>query len=472
LALFAPQANAEPVAGLNTTYYTIDSVPPTRSNQIYTECGSEVENNINRSYDGEPYLNCTYDLFMVHMTGFITIPEHNTIEFWLASDDGGTINVDGNEWGNWWDQGCSATESGQIDIAAGSQSLDLWMYENGGGTCLMLAWNIDGAGWEIVPDSAFTTNDIPTDTTVPDTTIPDTTTTIQETTTTWASTTTFTTSTTTTSTIAPSTTVAVTPNLTTTTLQTIATYPPEPTMPEPPATVPLPQTTQPIETIPQETLNLPPEIVDTMPELVVTYPAVSSPQTLPFVDPTDTLPLPPDTLPDALQSDTSVPSPATTELPPDSQNNATEEVIKDPVTDEQFAEALSKIDDATKQEVQAIVEELLKGDLSTEQASELATSVTVLAAITGEEAQTIFNEIEPDQLTESDAALVAEALNDPSVPTEVKEAFEEVINIFGNNGFSDYVPVDSVVTVAVRRTIIAGTAILVAMPTPSARRKT
>jgi hypothetical protein len=243
-------------------------------------------------------------------------------------------------------------------------------------------------------------------------------------------------------------------------------------MPEPPTTVHQPQTTQPIETIPQETLNLPPEIVDTMPELVVTYPTVSSPQTLPFVDPTDTLPLPPDTLPDALQSDTSVLNPATTELPPDSQNDATEEVIKDPVTDEQFAEALSKIDDATKQEVQAIVTELLKGDLSTEQASELATSVTVLAAITGEEAQTIFNEIEPDQLTESDAALVAEALNDPSVPTEVKEAFEEVINIFGNNGFSDYVPVDSVVTVAVRRTIIAGTAILVAMPTPSARRKT
>ena len=28
-ALFAPQANAEPIAGLNTTYYTIDEIPPT-----------------------------------------------------------------------------------------------------------------------------------------------------------------------------------------------------------------------------------------------------------------------------------------------------------------------------------------------------------------------------------------------------------------------------------------------------------
>ena len=101
LALFAPQVNAEPVAGLQTRYFIIDEVPPTRSDNIYTECGSEVENNINRSYDGEPYLDCTVDLFMVNMTGFIEIPEHNTIEFWLASDDGGIINIDGNEWGNW-----------------------------------------------------------------------------------------------------------------------------------------------------------------------------------------------------------------------------------------------------------------------------------------------------------------------------------------------------------------------------------
>ena len=55
LALFAPQANAEPIAGLETRYFIIDEVPPTRSDDIHTECGSEVENNINRSYDGEPF---------------------------------------------------------------------------------------------------------------------------------------------------------------------------------------------------------------------------------------------------------------------------------------------------------------------------------------------------------------------------------------------------------------------------------
>jgi len=79
LALFAPSANAEPIAGLQATYYAIDTVPPTRSDNIYTVCGSEVENNINRNYNGEPFEDCTVDLFMVQMTGFIEIPVHDTI---------------------------------------------------------------------------------------------------------------------------------------------------------------------------------------------------------------------------------------------------------------------------------------------------------------------------------------------------------------------------------------------------------
>ena len=196
----APQnANAEPVAGLATTYYTIDEIPPVQSTSEYLVCGTETENNINRSYDGEPYEDCTGDLFMVHMTGYIDIPEHETIEFWLASDDGGEITIDGNTFGVWNDQGCSATESGPLQLDAGSQPLELWMYENGGGSCLMLAWNIDDQGWEMVSDSAFTTSSSPTTTTTTTsttsstTTLPITTTTVQSTTTTQTTTTTSTT---------------------------------------------------------------------------------------------------------------------------------------------------------------------------------------------------------------------------------------------------------------------------------------
>ena len=466
-ALFAPTANAEPIAGLNTTYYTIDEIPPTRSEQMYTVCGSEVENNINRSYDGEPYLDCTGDLFMVHMTGFIEIPAHDTIEFWLATDDGGIINIDGNEWGYWNDQGCSATESGQIDISAGSQPLDLYMYENGGGSCLMLAWKIDNQEWQIVPDSAFTTNGIPADTTVPDTTIPDTTTTIQETTTTWASTTTSTTTTTTTSTIAPSTTVPVVNVSTTLTPQIISTPLPEPTMPEPPATVPLPQIEMPaipeipdlppeIETFPPETLNLPPEIVDTMPFPVDTYPTVYPPDTLPFVgelfDPPDTMPLPPDTLPDAPETLDTLPIELIAELPPELVEALLDAGDTDiPLTEEQFDTVVDTIEDLDPEEAVALITQILATAVTPDQAEALASNPDVLAVITEEQATEIFETIEVQELDTTQIAELTEAIQ--SAPLAVQEAFENTIDIFG--GFDDYVPTGSNIPVGERRTLIA-----------------
>jgi len=465
---FVSPVSAEPLPGLATTYYTIDKVPPVKSDSIYTECGSEVENNINRSYDGEPYLDCTNDLFMVHMTGFITIPEHNTIEFWLASDDGGIINIGGNEWGNWGDQGCSATESGQIYIVAGSIPLDLWMYENGGGTCLMLAWNIDNQGWAMVPDEAFTTDyQQPPDTTIPDTTIPDTTipdTTIAETTTTW------TTSTTTTSTTVAQTTVPATNPSTTTTPQTIYIPPPEPTMPEPPATVPPPPTTMPTPpaTIPEPPDKLPavleplfppipdtmPEPPDTMPELPATIPTIPlPPDTMP--PPPDTLPLPPDTLPEAPQApETSQPA-EDAELPP--------------ITDEAVVEALANIEQATVEEVKAIVTELLTHALTTDQAVSIASEPAVLAVLTNEEAAQVFEQVAVEELTTEQAVELVAAVQD--APSSVRKAFEAVLNLF--QGFADdYVMTNQTVPIKTRRALIAlGAVFLVSAPAPTRRNR-
>lgn len=431
LALFAPQANAEPIAGLNTTYYVIDEIPPTRSDNIYTVCGSEVENNINRSYDGEPYLDCTNDLFMVHMTGFIEIPVHDTIEFWLASDDGGIINIDGNEWGDWWDQGCTWMESGQIDISAGSQPLDLYMYENGGSSCLMLAWNINNEGWAIVPDEAFTTE------------------------TSWDTTTSSTTTTTTTSTIAPSTTVPVVNVSTTTTPQTTSIPQPEPTMPEPPPTVPLPQIEPPampeipdlvlpeIETYPPETLNLPPD----------TYPTIEPPDTLPFVeDPPDTMPLPPDTLPDAPETLDTLPIELIAELPPELVEALLDAGDSDiPLTEEQFDTVVDTIENLAPEEAVALITQILATAVTADQAEALASNPDVLAVITEEQATEIFETIEVAQLDETQIAELTAAIQD--APLAVQEAFEQTIDIFG--GFDDYVPTGSNIPVGERRTLIA-----------------
>ena len=451
---FVSPVSADPIPGLNATYYQIDEIPPLQSTSEYPVCGSEVENNINRSYDGEPYLDCTVDLFMVHMTGFITIPEHQTIQFWLASDDGGSINIGGIEWGNWWDQGCMATESGQIDISAGSQPLDLWMYENGGGTCLMLAWNIDNTGWSMVPDEAFTTDYQQTpDTTIPDTTIPDTT--IPETTTTW------TTSTTTTSTTVAPTTVPATNPSTTLTHQTMPTYTVPPTMPPPPATVPPPPTTMPAppETIPEPPATLPVVLqpfipLITMPEPPATIPTIPlPPDTMP--PPPDTLPLPPDTAPEAPQApETSEPA-EDAELPP--------------ITDEAVVEALANIEQATVEEVKAIVTELLTHALTTDQAVSIASEPAVLAVLTNEEAVQVFEQVAVEELSTEQATELVAAVQD--APSKVRKAFEAVLNLF--QGFADdYVMTNQTVPIKTRRALIAlGAVFLVSAPATN-RRKT
>jgi hypothetical protein len=144
----------------------------------------------------------------------------------------------------------------------------------------------------------------------------------------------------------------------------------------------------------------------------------------------------------------------------------------EPLTQAQFSEALTALSEATPDQVTQIVDTILASEVTSEQAEQLVAAVEVLSAITGEQAQQLFQAIEPAQLSESMAAVISNAMNDPAVPDEVKEAFEDTLNIFGNDGFATYVPLGSNVNVAVRRTIIASTTILVALPSPAPARRT
>ncbi len=425
-ALFAPQPAQASQTGLLVRGYQIDQIPPTKSDIAYPLCGSSVEPFINATWDYEQNLfgDCGWDSFMLHYTGFIQIPEHDTIEFWVASDDGGTVKIGTEEFGVWQDQGCSATETGLIDIAAGTQPVDAWFYENGGGTCFMLAWNIDNTGWAIVQPEFFTSEPLPAPSTT--TTEPSTTTTV------------IPASTTTTSTYQPTTTAVL--QTTTTLPQIISSIP---TDPQPVAEVvvatSIPATTTTQEPLPETTLTTFPQATST------TIPATTIPS------------LPPVSVSSAPETTTSV------YVPPETDQ---------PLTQEQFVEALTALSEAAPDQVAEIVDTILASEITSDQAEQLVAAVEVLTAITGDQAQQLFEQIEPAQLSESMAAVIADSMNDPDVPAEVKEAFEETLNIFGNDGFSAYVPLGSNVNVAVRRTIIAGTTILVALPSPAPVRRT
>jgi len=321
----------------------------------------------------------------------------------------------------------------------------------------------------------------------------------------WASITTSTTSTTTTTTTStvPSTTVPVT-NPTTTTVQETSTttttsvenstssssvptstsLAPEPTMPEPSTTttttttstvVPTTTTTEPVSPpvaqppvmVQPEPIELPtieemePIPVEIEPveealpyETPDTYPPVETPDTLPFVgvdepDFVDDLPdfdLPvidepavdiiiPETLPDAPEAPLSV-----EEL----------ETILDTIeTVEALTEALEEL---TSEQAEQLIEAILEEEPTQEQATAIASSPAALAVLTSDQATQVFEALDVTELDNTQLEALAEAVSD--APTEVKEAFEDSVDIF-SEGLGSYVPVDSKIPVSERVTLIA-----------------
>jgi hypothetical protein len=91
-------------------------------------------------------------------------------------------------------------------------------------------------------------------------------------------------------------------------------------------------------------------------------------------------------------------------------------------------------------------------EVSEELAVAVAQSAEVVASLSSEEATAVFEAIEVDNLSVEEAQAIVEAVQD--APAEVREAFEEEINIF-SPGFDNYVPLGSNIPVSTRRTLIA-----------------
>ena len=483
-AVFPQTANAEPVSGLNAVGYTVSAIPPTRSDDLYPVCHSEIENNINRSFDGEPFGDCPTDLFMVHYTGFITVPANSTIQFMVAADDGGIVKIGSTEFGTWEDKGCSWSEITTDSFQAGSYALDGFFYENGGGTCYMLAWNIDDTGWSIVPDSAFTTSSSPattttTTTTTTTSTLPETTTTTSTTSTTSSTSTlpqessttttqvqTTTTNQTTTTSTSPATTTTTTaapytpPQTSTTTDQPVAVpnisapVSSLPLVPEPEST-----TTETIEETTTTTTSLPDNTAPQTTEETYVETTLSEPASSTTAEPSDS----------TVPNETELPLP----LPPDDDSEALEAIVEPvfeveteesgEISEEVFEQILDEIAEATPEKVVAIVEAILETKVSQEQAIELVTSVEVLAAVTEQQAEQIFDEIAPEELSVAEAEAITEAVQ--NAPSKVKKAFEKVINIFGSQ-FESYRALGSNIPVSQRRSLIAIGSLFTMMPPP------
>ena len=258
---------------------------------------------------------------------------------------------------------------------------------------------------------------VPTTTTEP----PQTTTTIQETVSTVTSTS-STTTTTTTTTVAPTTTttVYVPPATTSTVLETTTTTTTEP---EPAPTTTLPPPIQTTSTTSTTTTN-PPTTTSSVPPVTTTQPNVTT----------------------TLQTPTDEPK---------------------PLTQTELLNTIQALSEASTEAIQGILQATLTKELDTSQATLLIATPAVLENITTAQAEQLFEQITPTELSPDEAEAVVAAVQE--APQEVREAFESTLNIF--QGFADtYVPLNSTVPVSTRRALIAVGAVFLTLAPAPARR--
>jgi len=258
---------------------------------------------------------------------------------------------------------------------------------------------------------------------------------------------TTTTSTTTTTTVAPTTSI---PQTTTTTTTTTA----------------VPNTTTTTVVI-----NIP-EAPTTQPEVI------NTPETLPEPSTTTSEPEPEVVTTEPEVTD-SIPEETTTTVEPDLEPNlepsveeeVQEEVIPEETTPEEVAVIVDQIINASAEEVLNLIESIDSTDALANVidaiSDETINADIAIAVIENgnfeelplEQVAAVFAAIEPDQFTEEQKTELATALTD--APTEIKELFEEEVDIYGD-GFDDYVPTGSSIDVGTRKSILAATAAIAA----------
>jgi hypothetical protein len=300
--------------------------------------------------------------------------------------------------------------------------------------------------WVSITSSTTTTTT--STTTVPPSTVPvtnPTTTTVQETTTTSSTTTTTSIPETTTTTEQSTSTTSTTSSLpqTTSTESTTTTTQPPPV----PTPVTQPQISEPEPVEPSAPVEPEPTETDT------TEPEAEATTTtdLPPEETTTTTETYPDTT-EELVVDTTLPEATETPLEAPLSDEEVENILVEAETTEALVEALAEL---SPEQVEQVVEALLAEEPTEEQATALASSPEVLAVITTEQAAQIFEVLDVGALTDTQTEELIAAIE--SAPTEIREEFEDTIDIFGE-GLDDYTPTGSNIPVGERRTLIAVTA--------------
>jgi len=158
--LAIPAANA--VQGLNLEAYDCgwyyNQSPPEGCNTTGQSLGVVPYIDFNDGSSGP--LGVSED-YQYHWSGYLQQTNGLTVQFRACSDDGMRLYINGQLIvNNWFDRG------GQCGLPVSYAMtnndwvpIDVWFYENGGGSNGSLQWNI-GDGWVVVPSSVFSTTQV------------------------------------------------------------------------------------------------------------------------------------------------------------------------------------------------------------------------------------------------------------------------------------------------------------------------
>ena len=142
-------------------------------------------------------------------------------------------------------------------------------------------------------------------------------------------------------------------------------------------------------------------------------------------------------------------------------------LVTEEEVDAAIEELLADVSELKPAEIVAAVATVLAAEPTSDQATQLATSVEVLAVVTEEQAEQIFEAVVVEELTAEQGEAIVEAVQD--APKKVREAFESAINVF-TGLFDSYVMVGSTIPVEERRTLVAVSSTMVAVGASLRRR--
>jgi len=246
----------------------------------------------------------------------------------------------------------------------------------------------------------------------------------------------------------PETTTSTEPETTTTTSTSTTSTTTEPatttTSTEPSTTTTLVQTT----TTSEVTISLPPEAstTTTQAELPTTTSSlgVQPSTTSPTTSTTSTIPVAPPSATTTSTTTTTTTTPESIDGPTTEPTTAPTTTV--PVTESTIVESLPE--EASPEEIVTYLQDLTTDDL---------------ANLTDTQTEELIATIAGAELTDEQAEQIAEALSE--APSEVKQQFEETINVFGGQ-FDTYVPDGSTISVGARRAVVAVTAVAFMLPAP------